>query len=74
MVTELDFSKLRGRIIEKCGTLGKFAYLMGICQGSLSKKLRGTTAFDSEEICNALIILDIEKEKVGEYFFNPKVK
>ena len=73
MVKELDFSKLRGRIIEKYGTLGKFADAMGMCSGSLSKKLRGTTAFDSAEICKALQLLSIDKEDVSAYFFTPKV-
>lgn len=73
MVKELDFSKLRGRIVEKCGTMGKFAKKMGMCASSLSKKLKGVTAFDTEEICKALEILDIEKEEVSYYFFAPKV-
>ena len=40
-----DYSKLKGRITEKCGSQKVFAKLMGLSEASLTSKLRGYTFF-----------------------------
>ena len=66
---KFDYSKLRGRITEKCGTQKVFAELLGVTEGTLTSKLLGYTYFTQDEIYKSLEILDIEKNKVTLYFF-----
>ena len=67
---QFDYSKLKGRITEKCGTQKAFAELLGITEGTLTSKLLGYTYFTQDEIFRSLDILDIEHNKVTLYFFN----
>lgn len=67
--TKFDYSKLKGRITEKCGTQKAFAELLGITEGTLTSKLQGHTYFTQVEILRSLKILDIEHGKVTLYFF-----
>lgn len=64
-----DYSKLKGRIIEKCGTQKAFAELLEITEGTLTSKLQGYTYFTQDEIIRAIQILDIEPSEVNLYFF-----
>ena len=66
---QFDYSKLKGRITEKCGTQKAFAELLGITEGTLTSKLLGYTYFTQDEIFRSLDILDIEHNKVTLYFF-----
>ena len=66
---KFDYSKLRGRITEKCGTQKVFAELLGVTEGTLTSKLLGYTYFTQDEIYKSIEILDIEKNKVTLYFF-----
>lgn len=65
-----DYSKLEGRIKEKCRTRVSFADKMGLSERSISLKMNGKTQWKQSEICNACSILEIDKEKIPEYFFN----
>lgn len=69
-----DFSKLRGRIIEKYQTEGRFAEAMGISAHSLSMKLNCLREFKPSEIVRALELLDLTTEDVGPYFFTLRVQ
>ena len=64
-----DYSKLKGRIKEKCDTQKAFAELLGITEGTLTSKLQGYTCFTQEEILKSIDILDIEHGDVALYFF-----
>ena len=66
---KFDYSKLRGRITEKCGTQKAFAELLGVTEGTLTSKLLGYTYFTQDEIFKSLKILDIEQSQVTLYFF-----
>ena len=66
---KFDYSKLKGRITEKCGTQKAFAELLGITEGTLTSKLQGHTYFTQEEILRSMKILDIESSEVTLYFF-----
>ena len=68
-----DYSKLRGRIVEKLGVLSAFAKAMGVSEGTLSSKLASKTYFTTEEVVKACEILDIPIEETYLYFFAPKV-
>ncbi len=68
-----DYSKLKGRITEKCGSQKVFAKLMGLSEASLTSKLRGYTFFKQNEIQKAIKILEIQRGEVADYFFTEKV-
>lgn len=63
------FSKLRGRIIEKYGTIGNFADNTSKSRVSVSNKLTGDTDFSKEDICEWAELLGIPQEEYGIYFF-----
>ena len=67
--TQFAYAKLKGRIIEKCGSQKAFAELLGITEGTLTSKLLGYTYFTQEEIFKATEILDIDPSKMNLYFF-----
>lgn len=69
-----DYSKLRGRIVEKCGSYGVFAELMDWSQTTQQKKLAGKIAWTQRDIISACKILDIESTDIPAYFFTLKVK
>lgn len=69
-----DYSKLNGRIIEKCETQGKFADMMGLSERSVSLKLNNKREFKQNEISKALEILQLSNNDISEYFFKIKVQ
>jgi hypothetical protein len=71
---EFDYSKLRGRIIEKFGTLKAFARAMKMSSASLTNKLTGLTYFSQADIVKSVDLLEIEPGAVSLYFFALKVK
>ena len=68
-----DYSKLRGRIIEKFGVLSTFAREMHFSDGTLSSKLASKTYFTNDEIVSACELLGVTTDQVDEYFFTLKV-
>jgi hypothetical protein len=66
---KFDYSKLKGKITEKCDTQKAFAELLGITEGTLTSKLLGYTYFTQDEVFRSLKILDIDPGKVTLYFF-----
>lgn len=69
-----DYSKLNGKIIEVCGTQGKFAEMMGLSERTISLKLNNKIMFKQDEITKASEILEISMEEMQRYFFNLKVQ
>lgn len=64
-----NMSNLRGRIIQKYGSQGRFAKELGKTEQTVTAKLNGRSQFSQDDIiewCNAL---DIESTSIGEYFF-----
>ena len=68
---DFKYSKLRGRIVEKYGTQGRFAKAVGQSEISISRKMTGQTEFSKEDMKKWCNLLDIEYSEVGEYFFYP---
>ena len=68
-----DYSKLRGRIKQECGTQDNFAVKLGIGRVSLSKRLNNQLEFEQAEIFKACSILKIKHSEIPAYFFTTKV-
>lgn len=68
-----DYSKLRGKIKEVCGTQDKFSDELGIGRVSLSKRLNNQLEFSQEEILSSCRILGIDSIDIPAYFFTPIV-
>ena len=64
-----EYRRLRGRIVEKYGTMSEFADRIGICRASLSAKLNGRHKISTNDIRQWAEILDIAPEEIGIYFF-----
>lgn len=71
---EFDFSRLKGRIIERFGSFASFAHTMGMTKPALHNRLKGFTAFRPEEIIKAAELLGICPSELHLYFFTPKVR
>lgn len=64
-----DYSKLRGRIIEKYGSCGEFAKAVGWSINTLSRKLNHHTRFSTDDIENLTRMLKIPESEIPAYFF-----
>ena len=69
-----DYSKLRGKIVEKFGTQSKFSQAIGLSERSLSLKITSKVPFRQVEISRCCKLLDIPETEIAEYFFTPKVQ
>lgn len=69
-----NYSKLRGRIVEKFGTQIEFAKAIKISERTLSLKLNGKRYFTQNEIAIVTDILNIPENEIPLYFFTPKVQ
>jgi len=68
-----DYSKLKGRIIEKYDTLSAFAEALGIKVQSVSAKLTGRINLTKKDVITWSQLLDIKPKDIGIYFFALKV-
>lgn len=74
MKYEFDYSKLKGRIVEKCDTQNNFSIKLGMSPQVLNKRLQNEVQFNSSEILRIAEILEIPKEDITDYFFTEKVE
>lgn len=70
---EFDYSKLRGRIIEKYKTIGNFCDKFGITQTAMGDKLHNRARFKQTDIIKIMKLLDIKQEEIPEFFYTLKV-
>lgn len=70
-----DYSKLRGRIIEKFGSITSFADAYGLSKVTMSNKLNGKVAISMNDIVkmSAPEFLDIPPSEYHTYFFTKEV-
>ncbi len=75
MKRNYDYSKLRGRIVEKLGSIKKYAELLKLSDTSISNKLSNKTPFNQDEILRSIEsdVLDIDVTEIPIYFFMQKV-
>lgn len=69
-----NYNKLRGRIIEKFGTLHNFSASLKISYEALSKKMNNAIAISQKEITEWCELLEIEPGEIGAYFFTLEVQ
>ena len=69
-----DYSKLNGRIVEKCGTQAVFADIMGLSERTVSLKLNNKVAWKQPEMQKAAVILEFPETEIQTYFFTMKVQ
>lgn len=69
-----NYSKLRGRIIEKFGSQGNFSKALDMSEHTLSVKLNSKRFFTQVEISNISKLLDISIEDIPAYFFQNVVQ
>ena len=64
----MDYSKLKGRIVEKYGSVTKFAVAMGMSDATMSQRLNGTSPWKVPEMKRAAELLDIKRREIVIYF------
>lgn len=64
-----DYSKLRGRIVEKYGSAQRLCEDFGVTNVHFSRKLNGKVSFTQDDIVKLVDLLDIEPSEIGAYFF-----
>lgn len=69
-----DYSKLKGKIIEKYGSNSKFAIDMDWSERTLSLKLNNKVAWKQPEITKAIELLALDINDITSYFFDIKVQ
>lgn len=69
-----DYSKLNGRIVEKCGTQAVFADRMGLSEKTVSLKLNNKVAWKQPQMQKAAVILEFPETEIQTYFFTMKVQ
>lgn len=69
-----NYSKLRGRIVEKYGTQSNFADALGKPIQTISTKLNNKVGFTREDILVWSKLLDISESEYGAYFFDRNVE
>lgn len=70
---KFNHNKLRGRIIEKYGSISKFSIAWGKSKNTVSKKLNNGFRFSSDDIVEISDMLEIPPYEIGDYFFKQKV-
>lgn len=73
-MAKYDYSKLKGRIVEKVGTQRRFSELIGVSEHTLSSKLCSHTPWTQTEIAQSCEVLDISPERIAAYFFTREVQ
>ena len=64
-----NYAKLRGRMVEKYGTIEKTAEAAGVRRDMISLALNGKRQFTQADIVTLIATLEIPSEEVGAYFF-----
>lgn len=71
---EMDYSKLKAKMVEKGFNQKKLAKEIGISESHFVRKLKGEYPFTQKEINLICQILEIEQVEIGSYFFTHLVK
>lgn len=71
---EFDYSKLRGRIVEKFGSQKEFAKAMKWSERTLSLKMNGIRTWKQTDIKKAIKLLELSDVDIPIYFFKRVVQ
>lgn len=69
---EFDTSKLRGRIIEVCGTVGAFIEKVSAGSSKVYDYLNGKSVLSQSDIMEWCEVLDIKPKDITSFFFTPR--
>ena len=69
-----NYSRLRGRIVEKFGSQADFAKAFGCSERTLSLKMTGKRPWKQVEILKAIKLLELSKDDIQGYFFTLEVQ
>lgn len=69
---EFDYSKLKGKIIEKFGTQTNFLELLDMSEVTFIKTMKCDRFFNQCEIMRIINLLNIDKKNISDYFFCTK--
>jgi len=69
---DFDYSKLRGRIVERNGTITRFCQENKLSMQNFSKKLNNVAHFSIEDAIDISKRLEIPDEEIANYFFVEK--
>ncbi len=69
-----DYSKLRGKIVEKYVNQILFAKAMNWSERTLSQKINGKIPWKQTDICKAIELLGLSEDDIQTYFFTIKVQ
>lgn len=64
-----DYSKLKGRIKEVCGSEREFANQMDTTDRTMWAKLNNRSDWKQSEIAKAVEVLNLEQKDILEYFY-----
>ncbi len=67
------YSKLRGKIVEVCGSQREFADRINTSEQTVTAKLSGRASFSMDDIVTWANALGLKTTEVGDYFFATKV-
>lgn len=68
-IKDFNYSKLKGKIREVCGTYSVFASKLGCSLNTLSAKLNNKNEFTQSDIIKSTQILNIDVNDISVYFF-----
>ncbi len=68
-----DYSKLRGKIVEKYKSQRAFAQAFGVSENVFSSKMSNKVRFTTSDITKIVEMLGIQEREIGEYFFTKEV-
>ncbi len=68
-MASFNYCKIRGKIIEKYGSIENFSKEFGQTATTVGKKLSGKSVWTQSDIMKAQMLLDIPIDKITEYFF-----
>lgn len=65
----MEYRKLKGRIIEKYGSVRSYCRDFGVSGPAMSCKLNGKTEWTANDILKCCKLLEIDMSSIPEYFF-----
>lgn len=65
----MNVKKLKGRIVEVCGSQRAFADKIGVSEQTITNKITGKSQFDLDDVLTWCKALGITRDEIADYFF-----